>query len=122
MPLLSIIFGLLLSVVGLIGFLGTGATHYTALIPCGLGVLLILSGLVARKEKLRPHAMHVAVLVSLVGFVATVPAFGKYSMLFEWSTNPKAPAVLAKIATSLLCGIFFVLCVRSFVRARLMRK
>lgn len=70
MPLLSIIFGLLLSVVGLIGFLGTGATHYTALIPCGLGVLLILSGLVARKEKLRPHAMHVAVLVSLVGFVA----------------------------------------------------
>ncbi|MBX9742455.1 MAG: hypothetical protein K2W99_02800 [Chthoniobacterales bacterium] len=122
MPTLSIIFGLLLNAVGLIGFFATGATHYTALIPCGLGLLLILSGLIAKKETLRQHAMHLAVLVALGGFLATAPAFQKYSMMFDLATDPKAPAIMAKIATSLLCGIFFILCVRSFVRARLMRK
>lgn len=122
MPTLSLIFGFLLNLVGLVGFFGTGATHYTALIPCGLGLLLMLSGLIAKKEALRPHAMHVAVLVALLGFVATVSALKNYPMLFDWAANPKAPAILAKIATALLCGIFFLLCVRSFVRARLMRK
>ncbi len=122
MSTLSIIFGILLNLVGLLGFFGTGATHYTALIPCGLGVLLILSGIIAKNEALRRHAMHVAVLVGLVGFAATAPALGKVSMLLDYATNPKAPAIAAKIATALLCGIFFILCVRSFVRARLIKK
>ncbi len=122
MPTLSLIFGLLLNIVGLIGFFGTGATHYTALIPCALGLLLILSGIVAKKEHLRRHAMHVAVLVSLVGLVGTASAFGKISLLLDHAAGDKVPAIIAKIATALLCAIFFILCVRSFVRARLLKK
>ncbi|MEI6416520.1 MAG: hypothetical protein WCO92_02235, partial [Verrucomicrobiota bacterium] len=74
MSSLSIIFGLLLNIIGLVGFFGTGSTHYTALIPCALGLLLIISGLIARKENLRRHAMHVAVLVAFLGFLGTVSA------------------------------------------------
>lgn len=122
MPTLSILFGLLLNIVGLIGFFGTGAVHYTALIPCGLGILLVLCGLIAKNEEVRRHAMHVAVLVSLGGFLATAPAFRNYAMIFDYAINPKAPAIMAKIATSLLCGLFFILCVRSFVKARLLKK
>ncbi len=122
MSSLAILFGILLNIVGLVGFFGTGSTHYTALIPCGLGLLLILSGLVARKEKLRQHAMHVAVLVALLGFLGTASALGKITLLFGTIADPKAPAIIAKSATALLCGVFFVLCVRSFVRARLLKK
>lgn len=122
MSTLSILFGFLLNLVGLIGFFGTGATHYTALIPCALGLLLILSGIVARKEHLRRHAMHVAVLVSFLGFVATASAFAKIPLLLDHTAGDKSPAIIAKIATALLCGIFFVLCLRSFVQARLMKK
>ncbi len=122
MPTLSLIFGFLLNIIGLVGFFGTGATHYTALIPCALGILLILSGIVAKKEHLRRHAMHIAVLVSLVGFLGTVSAFGKISLLLDQASDPKTPAIIAKIATAILCGLFFILCVRSFVRARLMKK
>lgn len=121
MSTLAIIFGLLLNLVGLVGFFGTGATHYTALIPCALGLLLILSGLVARCEHLHKHAMHVAVLVSLLGFVATVSALGKIPLLLDHAAGDKTPSLIAKVATALLCGIFFILCVRSFVRARLSR-
>lgn len=122
MSSLSIIFGLLLNLIGLVGFFGTGATHYTALIPCGLGLLLILCGLIAKKENLRPHAMHVAVLVALIGFLGTASALGKISLLLDPTTDPKAAAIMAKIGTALLCGIFFILCIRSFVNARLLKK
>ncbi len=115
-------FGLLLNLVGLAGFFGTGATHYTALIPCALGLLLVISGLIAKKEALRQHAMHVAVLVALLGFVMTVTAFKELGFAIENITDPKAAAIMAKSVTALLCGAFFVLCVRSFVKARLLKK
>lgn len=122
MSSLSIIFGFLLNLVGLVGFFGTGATHYTALIPCALGLLLIISGLVAKKESLRQHAMHVAVLIGLLGFIMTVSAFKKLGFAVENISDPKSAAIIAKSATALLCGVFFVLCVRSFVKARLLNK
>ncbi|MFZ4115920.1 MAG: hypothetical protein ACOYK6_04240 [Chthoniobacterales bacterium] len=122
MPTLSLIFGILLNLVGLLGFFGTGATHYTALIPCALGLLLIASGLVAYQEHLRRHAMHVAVLVSLIGLLGTASAFTKLPLLLDHAAGDKTPAFIAKIATALLCGIFFLLCLRSFVQARLLKK
>lgn len=122
MSSLSIIFGFLINLVGLVGFFGTGATHYTALIPCILGLLLIVCGLIAKKESLRQHAMHVAVLVALIGFLGTASALGKIPLLFAATTDPKAAAIIAKSATALLCGLFFVLSVRSFVKARLLKK
>ncbi len=122
MPTLSLIFGILLNAVGLTGFFGTGATHYTALIPCALGLLLIISGLIARNEHLRRHAMHVAVFVALLGFLGTASAFSKIPLLLDHAALDKTPSLLAKIATALLCGIFFILCLRSFVKARLLKK
>ena len=122
MSSLAIIFGILLNIVGFVGFFATGSTHYTALIPCVLGILLIISGLIARNEKFRQHAMHVAVLVGLLGFVATASAFAKIPHLFAAIADPKAPAIIAKSATAFLCLLFFILCVRSFVKARLLKK
>ncbi len=122
MSQLALIFGFLLNIVGLVGFFGTGATHYTALIPCALGLLLIICGFIAKKEQLRRHAMHVAVLVALAGFLATASAWGKISLLFGATPDPKAAAIIAKSITAVLCLVFFILCVRSFVRARILKK
>ena len=122
MSSLSIIFGILLNIVGLIGFFTTGATHYTALIPCALGLLLILFGVIAKKESLRKHAMHGAVLVALLGFIATASALGKITLLFGTVPDPKAASIIAKSLTAFLCFLFFIVCVRSFVKARLLKK
>ena len=122
MPTIALLFGLLLNFIGLLGFFGTGATHYTALIPCVLGLLLFLSGLIARQESLRRHAMHLAVFVSLLGLLGTLSAFGKIPLLLHHAAGERAPAYLAKIATALLCGFFFLLSLRSFIQARANRK
>jgi len=119
---ITIVIGLLLNVVGLAGFFGTGAIHYTALIPCILGVLLILCGIIARNPKLHMHVMHVAVLIGLLGFGATVSAFAKLPNVLKYAGAENENAAIAKMATALLCGIFVILCIRSFVMARLLKK
>jgi hypothetical protein len=118
----TIVIGILLNIVGLVGFFGTGAIHYTALIPCALGLLLILCGILARIPRLHMHAMHLAVLIALLGFGATVSSFSMLGILLQDSGAEKGHAAISKMSTALLCGIFVVFCIRSFVVARLARK
>ena len=57
MPRITLLFALCLIVIGLVGFLMSGAP--TSLIPTVIGVLSGICGIVAaRKEELRMHAMH----------------------------------------------------------------
>lgn len=122
MSAISIIFGILLNVVGLIGFFGTGAAHPTSLIPCGLGLLLVICGLLARIEKIRMHVMHVAVLVGLLGFGATVSAYGMLLAVLKQTAGDKTNSSIAKMATALICGLYVARCIQSFVQARLLKK
>ncbi len=117
MPVLSLVFGLLLVGLGLGTFIGTGHTHYTALIPAYFGAVLLLCGLVgATAPKLRMHVMHVAALVGLIG------AGGGLGMslpkLFAVEPLARPLAAYSQLALGVLCGIFLALCVRSFVAAR----
>src|SRR5438034_230558 len=66
------VFGILLIVLGLGGFFGTGAEHGTALIPAYFGTALLILGLLALKDSLRKHAMHVAAMVGLLGVVGAL--------------------------------------------------
>ena len=43
MARVTIVFGVLLIILGLVGFWGTGSIHYTALIPTWLGLALALA-------------------------------------------------------------------------------
>ncbi len=122
MPSISVVFGILLNIVGLVGFFGTGAAHPTALIPCALGILLIICGLLARNEKIRMHVMHVAVLVGLLGFGATVSSYGLIFAVLKQTAGEKTNSSIAKMATALLCGLFVARCIQSFVEARVLKK
>ena len=122
MSSISVVFGILLNVVGLVGFFGTGAAHPTALIPCGLGLLLIICGLLARIEKIRMHVMHVAVLVGLLGFGATVSSYGLLFAVLKQTAGDKTNSSIAKMATALLCALFVARCIQSFVEARMLKK
>ncbi|KAB2638916.1 MAG: hypothetical protein DVB30_05400 [Verrucomicrobia bacterium] len=118
----TLVIGLLLNVVGLVGFFGTGGIHYTALIPCALGVSLILCAIFARNPKIHMHVMHVAVLIGLLGFAATVSAFSKLLIVLKYPAAENGSAAIAKMATALLCGLFVARCIQSFVEARVLKK
>jgi hypothetical protein len=125
MPTLSIMFGVVLTALGLVAYfnpepLGTGKggeppkVHAgTSLTPAAVGAVLLLAGVVAHAAPgMRKHAMHAAAAVSLLGTIGgLVPvvlrnfAFGEV-------------AVKVGLGMSVLSAIFLALCVNSFVQVR----
>lgn len=116
---IAIIFGVLLGALGPALFFMSDTQSPTAFIPTGFGVALLVCGIMARNEKLRMHAMHVAALLGLIGF--GVPAFMVIKALAGGATfEPVRHGGQATM--SALCLIFVGLCVKSFIDARVARK
>ena len=109
----TIVFGVLLTLLGLAAYFLTGASSPTALIPAIFGVLLLLLGFVARSEPARKHAMHAA---------ATVALLGCGGALFSLMRTPVGPrslmAVFSQAAMLVLTAVFVGLCVKSFIDVR----
>jgi hypothetical protein len=120
MAKLTIGFGVLLIVLGLIGYIGTGSHFPTALIPCVLGLFFILFGVMANSEdsKKRMLWMHISVTVALLTFLGMVKADIDVIRLSRGAYFAYPAAVLEKSALSLLCLIYVLFCVRSFIAAR----
>ncbi len=120
MAKLTIVFGVLLIVVGVTGFWLTGHMHPTALIPSLIGLLLALSGGLAITEdaKKRMLWMHIAVTVGLLGFLGTIKSAFDVFALAHGKEFPHPIAVEEKAATCLFCLLFVAFCVRSFIEAR----
>lgn len=125
MPLLAIITGFLLTAIGVAGYFATGAESPTALIPCAFGIILLLSGAVAKfLPSARKHAMHVAALISLLGFAAVMARTGaKIPAFFAGQpVEPSPTAVGFQLVFALVSIVFFFACLQSFVKARLAAK
>jgi uncharacterized membrane protein (UPF0136 family) len=126
MAKLAMVFGVLIALGGVVGYVETQFWH--AFIPVVLGLLLVLLGFFASTEdqKRRMLAMHIAVTVGLLGFLGTIPgliAMGGYLAGHQPAAVGGVPvghklAAEVQSATSILCLIFVLLCVRSFIAAR----
>lgn len=115
-------FGVLLIVLGLGGYFGTGGESVTALIPAFFGIVLTIAGLVARREAWRKHAMHVAVVVGLLGFLGSARGLLQLPALLGSGGVERPAAVAAQSAMAALMAVFVGLCVKSFVGARRARQ
>lgn len=121
MPLVTIGYGSLLIVIGVVGYFATGQASVTALIPAFLGIIAETCGVLARNERFLKHAMHGAAMVGLLGTLGTMRALPQIPNLLNGSAERPA-AVAAQILTFLLSAIFVALCVRSFIEARRARE
>ena len=120
MAKLTIAFGVVLGIIGVAYFVGTSSAHPTALIPLWFGVILMICGGLAFTENARRRMlwMHIAVTVGLFGFL-----FPGFMAIKEWVAAHGGPlahpaAVQEQALMSLVCLVFTLLCVRSFISAR----
>jgi hypothetical protein len=121
----TVVFGFLLIVLSACAFFILGH-HVHTLIPGVFGLLLVVFGSLAEspEPKKRMLWMHVAVTVGLLGFLGTIPgmiatvrrAFGQVVV------SPVVGAAVVQAVMGTICLIFVVLCVRSFLAARRLRK
>lgn len=144
----SILFGVLLTALGLVGYFGTdpnamtteaakptaaatdtktdsagqaqesakSGPSKTALIPSAFGLLLLICGTLGLDERMRKHAMHAAAGVALLGFLA---AGGRLaSKLGDVFAGNISRPMLFIILMAVLCLVYVILSVQSFIAAR----
>lgn len=125
MAKITIVFGVLLIIVGLVGFFGTGAVHHTALIPAWWGLALCVGGFfaISPSEGRRKLFMHINVTIGALGCIgAFVEALRGYGAARSAGLDPDMKALAAKLAMGVLLLVYVNLCVRSFIAARRARQ
>ena len=121
MARITILFGIVLILLGGFGYVATGSHYPTALIPSGFGIVLAVLGFFAYTpdSKRRMLFMHIAVTVGLLGFLGTVKGgIIDYLLMLDGRQFHYPAAVEEKAAMSVLLLVYVILCVRSFIVAR----
>ena len=120
MAKMTIFFGVVLIVLGVWGFVATGSAHPTALIPTWTGLAMAVSGALARTEDARRRMMwmHVAGTVGLLGFLGAGSRAIVELVKTHGAPLAQPVAVEDQTAMALICLVFVLLCVRSFIAAR----
>ena len=119
MARITILFGILMILLGVLGYVLTGSEQFTALIPAAFGILFVLLGGVASaKPSTNKHMMHVAAVLALVGMAGTFRALGSVFTLIAGGEVERQPAVIAQSIFFVLAAVFLILCIRSFIAAR----
>jgi hypothetical protein len=121
MAKVTLIFALLLVILGLAGYLGTGSLHPTALIPMWIGLALGIFGFLAisPNEGRRKLFMHVSVTIGLLGILGgAIEAVRGYVHATSAGQAPDLIALASKVTLAGLMLIYVILCVRSFIAAR----
>ena len=118
MAKLTITFGIVFILLGLISYFGISSESITALIPTFLGVPFLVLGWIGLSEKYRKHAIHGAAVLMLIGFAGTVSGLIKFFRMIGGETFERPSAITVQAIMAVLCLIFLVLAVKSFIDAR----
>ncbi len=111
MPRTTQVVGLALIAVGAIAYFATGRESWTALLPAVIGLTLLVLGVLADRGESSRHFMHAAMVVALLG------AAGTMSRAIEVA-DEGGGASIASAITWVICVVYLVLGIRSFVEAR----
>lgn len=118
MYLITVGLGAILVLLGFGAYIGSSAQSITALIPAFIGLPILILGLLAKNEKNRKIAMHIAVILALLGFVGTVPGLIKLFSHLGGAEIERLQAVYVQSVMAVLCLIYLILAVKSFIDAR----
>jgi hypothetical protein len=111
-----------LVVLGIVGYVGSGAESPTALIPSVVGLVLAALGFVGQREDRQAMAIHIAVVVALVGFLGSAMGLADLPDLLAGEDLERPWAVAVQSIMAVVLFIYLVVSIRSFIAARKARE
>lgn len=122
-PFIALVAGVLLTGLGLLAYFGFAEPDersWTALIPAGWGVAIILAVVVSvGGVEIRRHAMHFVAVVSLLGILAPLGRLIPVSIREGFVLDSKSFTMIAMAVINL---VLLILAIGSFIAARRARK
>ena len=119
---LSIIYGIIFILMGLISYFGISSESITALIPAFFGIPMLVLGWLGLNEKYLKHAMHGAAVLMLLGFFGTVGGLIKFFKMLAGAETARPAAVTVQAIMALMCLVFLIFAVKSFIDTRRNKK
>ena len=114
----SIVFGMILIILGLISYFGISSESVTALIPAFLGVIVLILGFLALNEKYLKHSMHAVAVLMLLGFAGTVSGLIKFFRMISGEVFERPSAITVQAIMAVICLIFLIFAIKSFIDVR----
>ena len=121
MPIVTIIVGAILSLIGILGYSMSDSHSLTALIPLVFGSLLEACGALALRPELKKHAMHGASVLALLGVAGSAMGFVAFLRLITGTPVARPLGAQMQGAMFVICLVFLGLCIQSFRTARARR-
>ncbi len=121
MSQLSQLVGVILMVLGVASYLLSGMASPTALIPAAFGLVLSMLGYYGRHESTRKTALHVAMVVAVVGLIGSASGLMALPALLTGAEVARPTAVIAQSVMAVVLLWYLVRGVQSFVAARASR-
>ncbi|MBD3224885.1 MAG: hypothetical protein GF313_09155 [Caldithrix sp.] len=111
-------YAIILILLGVIGYLVTGAESITALIPSFFGAIVLIIALIGLNEKWYKHTIHIITLLALVAVIATFSGITDTFQLMGGADIQRPAAAVSKALMAVFSLIFLILAIRSFIQAR----
>jgi hypothetical protein len=118
MAKLSITYGVIFILMGLISYFGISSESITALIPAFFGIPMLILGWLGLSEKYLKHIMHGAAGLMLFGFFGTIGGLIKFFKMLGGVQPERPAAVTVQAIMALMCLVFLILAVKSFLDVR----
>ncbi len=118
MPLLTLVFGVVFVLLGVVAYLVTGMQSVTALIPAFFGVVFVVLGVVMRDASRARHAGHAAAVLALLGLLGSARGVPSVIALAQGGEVERPGAAVAQTVMVVLCLAYLALAIKSFIDAR----
>lgn len=106
-------------ILGAASFVLTGAASPTALIPAFFGIAFIGLGVLGvKKESMRKHVMHAALLLAILGIGGSFGGLVNVLGVLGGNELERPNAAYAQAVMAIICIYFVIAGVRSFINAR----
>jgi hypothetical protein len=110
--------GILLILIGLISYFGSGMVSLTAMIPAFFGVIFLVGGILAARDNLRKIVMHILVVVAVIALVGTFSGLISFFGYLGGAETERPLAAGMQALVAVLMIAYIALAIKSFVDAR----
>lgn len=115
---LTLSLGILLIILGLASYFGTGRESITAMIPAFFGLVFVGLAMLSAVESIKKHVMHAAVGFALLGLIGSARGIPGLIDIIGGEIVERPVAIYAQVAMLLMCLAYIVSAVKSFREAR----